>query len=336
MERGSIAAGHGPTRAEEPRHSIRPLIAAPPPLAPSFPPAYGHAIATPGRDRSGRSACLRARPLGPVRAAHHPNGVSRGQERIVGDPKTRSCESGGRRLVPETELRGAFPQRPDPWRASARNRANSKTGPGLREGTGALVESNGRFVRRPHHRGGPSDFGTLGSARRDRSGSGHRCADRRHRARTKSRGGDPERETHRGHRSTLRQPLRYRLSATVGDEEPGDGPAPIPGRVTASSRRTPPSGRLTPSFGESPPCANAGATADGMRPKAGAAAQAFARRAFASLRGRPTCSPASRMPSQVTGSTGIPSAIRFSRAIRSGSPGTRTGSSGSAGGEEVT
>ena len=60
------------------------------------------------------------------------------------------------------------------------------------------------------------------------------------------------------------------------------------------------------------------------------------RRAAASPRGRPTVSPASRMPSQVTGSTGMPSANRFAIVIRSGSPATRTGSSGLAAGEEVT
>ena len=64
--------------------------------------------------------------------------------------------------------------------------------------------------------------------------------------------------------------------------------------------------------------------------------QALDARAIASLLGRPTSSPASRMPSQVTGSTGMPSASRFSMVIRSGSPATRTGSSRFAGGEEVT
>ena len=69
---------------------------------------------------------------------------------------------------------------------------------------------------------------------------------------------------------------------------------------------------------------------------AGGGVQALARRAVASLRVRPTSSPAARMPSQVTGSTGTPSAFRLARVMRSGSPGTRTGSSGFAGGEEVT
>ena len=64
--------------------------------------------------------------------------------------------------------------------------------------------------------------------------------------------------------------------------------------------------------------------------------QALDASAVASLLGRPTNSPASRMPSQVTGSTGMPSASRFSIVIRSGSPATSTGSSGFAGGEEVT
>ena len=68
----------------------------------------------------------------------------------------------------------------------------------------------------------------------------------------------------------------------------------------------------------------------------GQAIQALETKAAASLRGRPTASPASSMPSQVTGATGMPSTIRFSIVIRSGSPAIRTGASGSAGDEDVT
>ena len=60
------------------------------------------------------------------------------------------------------------------------------------------------------------------------------------------------------------------------------------------------------------------------------------RRCVARARVTPTCSPATRISSHVVASTSMPVRDRSARASRSGSPGTSTGASGSAGGEAFT